>query len=242
MEAILYWYKDNADLINFIKDIVYFFGAYALIRYLWSWNYLRRTSQIELNLKFRERIEPALEAYVIEKNRHGIKDIGIRFVCWKNYPWCLNDDGYKHLLKTEYHNNALLDSSWIDNTGIYFQEHLWFNSSSVYVDARGIFFFAPSREYHKGFTEHSGKRLIFQLPFTKIVNFDFRQIIEYEPVFYIRHPYTKHKKLYSQKYQIREKLGDAYSCVELDSRKQISKYSLIRYWIKQLLCGLFWRQ
>ena len=79
METILCWYKDNETLINFIKDIVYFLGAFTLIKYLWNWNYNRKTAQIESNLKFRERIESALEDYVIEKNKNGIKDIGIRF-------------------------------------------------------------------------------------------------------------------------------------------------------------------
>lgn len=242
METILCWYKDNEILINFIKDIVYFFGAFTLLKYLWNWNYARKTGQIESNLKFRERIESALEDYVIKTNKNAIRDIGIRFVYWKNYPWHLNDDGYKHLLKIEYHDNLLLNSSWIDNTGIYFQEHLWFTSSSVYVDADGIFFFAPSENRYKGFTEYRGKRLIVQLPFTKIVNFDFREVIKYEPVFYIRHHYTEHKKLYSHKYQIREKLGDEYTYLELDNRKKISKYSWVCYKIKLLLSKFFWHE
>jgi hypothetical protein len=67
MAMILSWYKDNDTLINFIKDIVYFLGAFTLIRYLWNWNFIRKTEKIESNLKFRQRIEAALDDYVIEK-------------------------------------------------------------------------------------------------------------------------------------------------------------------------------
>jgi hypothetical protein len=178
MEQILKFYSENETLINLIKDIVYFFGVFTVIKYLWNWNFVRKTEKIESNLNFRERIEAALDDYVIKENKNGIKDIGVRFVHWKNYPWHLQDDGYKHLLKVEYHGNQLLLSSWIDNVGIYFQEHLWFTSSSVYVDANGIFFFAPSDKIYKGFTEHKNKRLVVHLPFTNIVNFDFREVIE----------------------------------------------------------------
>jgi hypothetical protein len=238
METILFWYKDNETLINLVKDIVYFFGAYYIINSLWNWNYMRKTAQIESNLKFRERIETPLEDYVIEKNKNGIKDIGIRFVRWKNYPWHLNDDGYKHILKIEYNDeNQLLSSSWIDNTGIYFQEDL--SSSSVYVDKNGIFFSAPSDKVYKGFTEHKNKRLVLHLPFTNIVNFDFREYIEYEPLFYIKCHYTNYKKLYSRKFWVREKLGDSNSSMELDSRKELSRYSWINYKITQVSSKLF---
>ena len=101
METILSWYKDNGTFINFIKDIVYFLGAFTLIKYIWNWNFIRRTEKIESNLKFRERIEAALDEYVIEENKNGRKNIGIRFVHWKNYPWDIQNDGYKHLKKCE---------------------------------------------------------------------------------------------------------------------------------------------
>lgn len=240
MEAILCLYKENKTLINFIKDAVYFLGAFTLIKYLWNRNYLRKTGQIESNLQFRGRIEVALDDYVIEKNKNRIKDIGVRFVHWKNYSRSLQSDGFKHLLKVEYHHDQLLLSSWIDNTGIYFQEHLWFTSSSVYIDANDIFFFGPGDQNHKGFTEHKNKRLIVHLPFTNIVNFDFREYIEYEPVFYIKYPYTSYRKLYSRYYEIREKSGEDYSICKLDRKKQLSRYSWIGHNIKKVSSKCFW--
>jgi hypothetical protein len=54
--ALLKFYTDNESLINLIKDIIYFFGAFTLIKFLWNWNFVRKTEKIEANLRFRERI------------------------------------------------------------------------------------------------------------------------------------------------------------------------------------------
>lgn len=175
LEDILSFYRDNNDLINIIKDVLYVLTIVLGLRFLWNWNFRKRTKEIEDNLKFRKQIEEVLQEYVIEKSKNSIKDIGIRFVYWKNYPWKLDDDGFKHLLNVEYLNGELLCSSWVDNIGIYFEEHLWFLPQSVYVDDNGIFFITSSGKKYSDFVEHENKRLIFQLPFTNIVNFDFRE-------------------------------------------------------------------
>ena len=73
MEQILKFYSENETLINLIKDIVYFFGAFTVIKYLWNWSFVRKTEKIESNLNFRERIEAALDDYVIKENKNGIK-------------------------------------------------------------------------------------------------------------------------------------------------------------------------
>lgn len=187
---VLNLYLDNKDWIELVKDAVFFYGAITIIKYLWNRNYTRKIKEIDNNLRFRERIEKALSDYVIQKHKNGIKGIAIRFVYWKNYPWKFQNDGFPHSLKIEYHNDQILGSSWIDNTGIYFQEPLWFSSSSVYVDANGIFFFARQGSVYKGFVEHSDKCLVTHLPFINIINFDFKEVIEYEPVFYIKYYYT----------------------------------------------------
>lgn len=228
-ESVLKFYVDNKDWVSFIKDIVYFWGAYALLKYLWNRNYSRKTKEIAHNLQFRDRIEKELEAYVIRENKNGIKDISIRFVYWKNYPRKLAADGFKHILQIEYHNDQIIGSSWIDNTGIFFQNHLWFFSTSAYVDKNGIFFFAPEGHSYRGFTEHKNRRLITHVPYTNIVNFDFKEIIEYEPVFYTKHYYTNYKKLDSDNYILRERHGQPYFNLELDRRKQLKKYSWLAY-------------
>ena len=77
------------------------------------------------------------------------------------------------------------------------------------------------------------------MPFTSIVNFDFKEIIEYEPVFYIKYYYTNYKKLYSQHYVIKEKLGNNYLRIELDNKNKLEKYSFISYKLLQLKISFF---
>jgi hypothetical protein len=235
-ETILSLYEQYTTLINFIKDIVSFAGIVTLFRYFYNWNYIRKTTQLQQNIEFRKKIESELESYVLEKHGNGCRNIDIRFIYWKNYPSQLDNDAFPHSLNIEYHNNTPLMSSWIDSTGIYFQQDI---SLSVYVHrCTGIFFIAPKGKQYREFTEYAEKRLITHLPFTNIVNFDFSEIIEYEPVFYTKHKYNKCKKLYSNNYTIREKLGDNISTLELDTRKKISKYSWIRFKAKLILCKL----
>lgn len=242
LEQILIFYNSNGNLINLIKDIIYFAGAFALVRYLWNWRFIKQKERMDANLRFRERIESTLEAHVFKENKNGIKDIGIRFVYWKNYPDQLEEDGFKHLLRLEYHNEKLLGSGWLDSTGIYFQEHFWFRSTSIYVDALGLFFFAPSGRMYSGFTEHPNACLVMHLPFTNIINFDFREKIEYEPVFYTKYPHSKHQKLYSDYYIIRERLSDSPLHIKLNRRQQMKRYSKITYLFRKALLSFVRRK
>jgi hypothetical protein len=235
LEGILDFYRYNNDLINLIKDALYFSTFILGLNFLWNWNFRKKTKEIEDNLKFRKQIEEELQEYVIEKSRNNIKDIGIRFVYWKNYPWKLDDDGFKHLLNVKYLNGELICSSWIDSVGIYFEEDLRYLSLSLYLDDNGIFFITSGGKQYPGFKEFKDKILIFQLPFTKIMNFDFREKIEYEPVFYIKYHYANRKKLYDHKYILRENPRDEYFSIELDSRKQLDRYSWIGHMYKKAL-------
>lgn len=229
MNYLLKLYLSQQNWINLAKDAVFFFGAYKIIAYIWNLNFLAKTGKIEKDLKVRESLEEKLNCYVLEQHKNGIKDIALRFIYWKNYPWKLHDDGYKHCLAINYNGDHVLPSGWIDKTGINFQEHLWFFCQSIYVDKSGIFFFAPKDGSYKGFEELKEKRLFMHLPFSNIVNFDFKEFIEYEPVLYVKHVYHNHRKLYDRTYVCREKLGEGYFRLQLDRRYQICKYSFLRY-------------
>lgn len=223
-----YW-KPWIDLIQdtaFLLGIIPFFIAiFKFIKFLKARDFLIASEKIESNLRFRERIEPKLENYILEKHKNKIKDIGVRFIYCKNYPREISKDAYKHLLRIEYNDQRILGASWINNTGIYFQEHLWFSNTSAYVDQEGVFFFASSGGVYKNFTEHKNKCLVIHLPFTNIVNFDFEEKIEYEPIFYTKVPHNDFKSLYSQIFALRERIEDTYFRLELDRRKQIKEYS-----------------
>ncbi|MDD4952259.1 MAG: hypothetical protein PHV85_06915 [Desulfovibrionaceae bacterium] len=221
------WIDLIQDAAFFLGVISFFIAIFKFIKFLKARDFLARTEEIESNLRFRERIEPMLKGYVLENHKNGIKDIGVRFIHWKNYPSQISND--KYLLRIEYLDQHILDASWINNTGIYFREDLWFLNTSVYVDREDVFFFAPSDKLYKGFTEHKNKCLVIHLPFTNIVKFDFEEKIEYEPIFYTKVSYDNFKNLCSRIYVLRERIDDAYFRLELDRRKWMKKYSWLRY-------------
>lgn len=239
MECILGFYLRNKDWIDLIKDLVFLLGAFGVVRYLITWNYKSKVSQIERDLNFRDNLEHKLQDYVLEKHKNDIKDIGIRFIYWKNYPWSLENDAFKHYLFVRSFDNNVMPSGWIDKTGINFQKHFWHSSTSIYVDANGIFFFAPENGSYIGFKELKNKCLVKHMPFSNIVNYDFREYIEYEPVFYIKYPYTKYKKLYDSQYIVREKLDDNYFQEELKGNLQIKKPNCIKHHYLRLKFFIF---
>lgn len=232
------WIDLIQDSVFFLGVIPFFITIFKFIEFLKAKDFFVASEKIESNLRFRERIEPKLESYVLEKNKNEIKDIGVRFIYWKNYPSQISNDGYKRLLRIEYYDSHIICASWINNTGIYFQEHLWFSNTSAYVDREGVFFFAPAGGVYKHFTEHKNKCLVIHLPFTNIVSFDFEEKIEYEPIFYTKVPFDDFESLYSQIFALRERTSDAYFRLELDRRKQIKKYSWFQYMIMRTKIAL----
>lgn len=231
-----HFYNRYEVFIKIIHEIIFFVGAFGILKiftFLRDRDFLLKTEEIEKNLKFRERVEKNLEEYVLESNKNGIKDIGIRFIYWKNYPNKISDDGFKHNLRINYDNGFISNSSWINSTGIFFQEHIWFLSQSIYLDKDGIFFIENENQHYKGFREFKNKCLVTHLPFTNIVNFDFKEYLEYEPIFYTKYPHNN-LELYNTALYLRERLNDPYFSKELTKGKFLKKYSKINHVILRI--------
>lgn len=153
------------------------------------------------------------------------------------------DDGYAQRIHYRTFDNCL-SGGWIDNIGIWLEETSCWSSSSLYLDANGIFFFAEQDKQYKGFIEFKDVGPVYQLPFKHIINFDFREFIEYEPVIYIKYRYSSFKKLYGRTIQIKRKLNadNKYNtgCYEvirsegLDSKNLLKKYNYFYYRILQI--------
>lgn len=236
MNWLLDFYIVNEDWISLAKDVAFFLGFlgfFVLLKFLWNFRFDRKSRTIRENLEFREKMESTLKPYIFDKAK-GTKDIAIRFVHWKNYPANLSDDGFKRHLRIQYEDDKPWHG-WIDNTGINFEDgDIWFLGNSVYVDKNGISFIGPKGNEHDGFEEISNIMIVFHLPFTNIVDFDFREYIEYEPVFYIRYPYTNFRKLYDDEIVLRERQGNEYFSRALSLRKLMRKYSWTKYQLLKL--------
>jgi hypothetical protein len=228
MGWILNTYLEYKDWIELTKDAVFLAGAITLMKILWHKRFTDRAKAIKENLEFRDRIESNLNDYVREKAKNKVS-IAVRFVHWKNYPHNLNNDAFPHRLFIYPHEDNVLPSRYIDNTGINFEEPIWWLSNSTYVDKNGIFFFAPKGQSFPCFKEFPNTILMLHLPFANIVNFDFREFIEYEPVFYIRHPYKSWKKLYDDDVFLRNKAGEDWLNVSLGLKNMMIGYSKPKY-------------
>jgi hypothetical protein len=79
VQELLSFYKANLELIEMMKDIIYFFGAWKFIEYLCNRQFEIKGREIQSNLKARGDIEAKLAEYVLEKYRNKV-DVGIRFV------------------------------------------------------------------------------------------------------------------------------------------------------------------
>jgi hypothetical protein len=240
---LLVWHKDHQDLINLIKDTVFFAGAYAFfhgayffMKYLREKKYQSISSSIRENLECRERLEPLLDKFIVETAKNT-KDVALRFVHWKNYPWKLNDDAYKHYPWVKYFSDTTVQQTWLDSTGINIQHPLWYLSTNLYIDKNGIFFTSYKDIKNVNFKKFEETTLILHLPFENIVNYDFKEVIEYEPVLYIRYPYHQRKKLYDDHIVVRNKDGEGYLNIDLSQKNWMRKYSWPKYqWFKFKLC------
>jgi hypothetical protein len=231
MDKILSFYLCSKDWIDLIKDIVFFFGAVTLVKYLWNKKFKDQSQNIENDLAKRKSIEDQLNKYVYEKYKNKV-GIGIRFIYWKNYPNKLNNDAFPYELFIYPRESNVLPSGYINNTGISFVERLWCFSQSAYVDKNGFFFFDSKNQKIKGFKEFQNSELVRQIPFNHIVNFDFREFIEYEPLFYTKYQYNNWK-LYDDRLVLRNKLDEQWLMLELSKKKMLHKNSLLwYYWLR----------
>lgn len=225
--------------VNFIKDISYFGGGFYLFKYLKNRNFLRQKEVIATDLVMREAIGKELGDYIHQQYKlRPLEPIAIRLVSWKNYPSAQND-GYRRRIHYRTLNNYLIADIWIDRVGIWLEDTSVFLDFSLYVDKDKIFFSAlPDRQY-RDFRELKGVGVVYQLPFEHIINFDFKEFIEYEPVIYTKYYYSAWKKLYSREIRVKKKLKDGkynteeYGLMQLDARNNLKRYNYSRHKILQ---------
>ena len=95
------------------------------------------------------------------------------------------------------------------------------------------FFIENENQRYKGFREFKNKCLVTHLPFANIVNFDFKEYLEYEPIFYTKYPHNN-LELYNTALYLRERLNDPYFSKELTKGKFLKKYSKINHVILRI--------
>lgn len=238
MKAFLDLYNSHQVILNLIKDIFYLAGFTYVIKNIWDFQYINKTKEIGSNLEKYEKMRPLLDAHVKNESDNGIRDICVRLIYWKNYLLDLHDDGYAQSLHIRYHGENPLYGSWIDSSGLFLLQRNILHAQSLYLEQgrKKIFFFDKSGSKHKNFNEIGCKGLVMHLPFKNIVNYDFQELNEYEPVLYTRYKYSD-ENLYSNR--CRAVLSaDENTWLDLDKRYMMSSWSVIMYTVMHIkLCA-----
>ena len=168
-------------------------------------------------------------------------------VHWKNYPWRLEDDGYKQLLYYDTNLDKRLPhgTEFLTNTGILVEEHIWFFDCSLYLGKYGIYIVGKSGQKMTGFREVRQKlKLVRTLKYKHIINWDFEEKIEYEPVFYTRYKYTSRQlfedEFFAQNYDDDGISKDLYFHETLDMRNRVKNSKSLKYY--RLMLRVKWAQ
>jgi len=125
-------------------------------------------------------------------------------------------------------------TEFLTNTGILVEEHIWFLNCSLYLGKYSTYIVSKSNQKIPHFTEVKQKiKLVRNLKYKLIVNWDFLEKIEYEPVFYIKEKYMK-KKLYeddffAQNYDDDGINKDLYFHESLNKHNRVKSNRSIKY-------------
>lgn len=203
------FYSNIKEYIDIIKDIVFIIGVLSAFFAAKNYFFNKKKEEIANNLQIRKDIKEKLLEFVNGYDRSTPRSIGIRLVSWKNYPWKLDNDGYKQILYYDVNMDKICHpgANFLSNTGIILEEDLWRSANTVYIGKNEIYIIDKKNKKIRGFDEiKQDLKIVKTLKYKHIVNFDFEEKIEYEPVFYTRYKYNK-QKLYENDFFIENFYG-----------------------------------
>jgi hypothetical protein len=205
MKTVIDWYVRNKDYIDFVKDIIFaigavvtFYGYFKFFGFLAQRKMLNKRQEMENDSKLYEEIRGKLKEYVDDygATQKKLRDIGIRLLYMKNYPYNLEDDGYSQMLYYRFFMDGQPPTGYISGKGLYVMEHLWFLSQAIYHNSKnGKWFVHEKGRSFRNYQELEHKQLVRRLPFANILGYDFNSdwADKGEPVFYTKYKYYKWK-------------------------------------------------
>lgn len=220
-----------------IANIIVIAGTVPAIIVARKYFFEKKKKEIQDNLAVRKSIRDKLVEHADGYDRSEPHDIGIRLVYWKNYPWKLDDDGYKQLLYYDTNMDKVIKrrgAEFLTNTGILLDEHIWIFSQSLYLGKFGTYIIDESGKKIAGFSEVPQRvKLVRTLRYKHIINWDFEDKIEYEPIFYTRYKYTSKKlyedELFAQNYDDIGTKNHSYFREDLNRRDRVRNNHSIKY-------------
>lgn len=150
LRDIVKWYAQHKDYADFIKDITFaigviatFYGYFKFLNFLAQRGVLNKRQEMENDAKLYGEIHDKLKEHVdsYRASKKNMRDIGIRLLFIKNYPYKLDKDGYSHMLYYYFLSENHQATGYISSTGInvmdYCQPLTFCNTPSLLVACGG---------------------------------------------------------------------------------------------------------
>lgn len=202
MEEVVNWYVQNKDLIDLIKDVVFVFGAvatfvgfYQLVKFLLQRKMLNKRQEMDNDSRLYTEIYDELKEYVegYDLKPDQLRDVGVRLLYMKNYPYNLDNDGFRQELYYYFFTQNHRPSGYISGKGLYVVDYLRHFSNSIYYNPKnGKWFMDKEKRTFRRYKELRLQHLVKRIPFANILGYDFNSdwADKGEPVFYTKYKYT----------------------------------------------------
>lgn len=194
---MLEWYCSNETLVNFIIDIITIVGfitaIYAIcdiIKYLRTRKMQNKINEMQRDEQTSHTLSRELEKYI----GSGGHDYGVRLVFYKNYPYKLDDDGFRKYLYWYKFSEKHVPSGYISNTDVAIIEEVSFCGDRIYYNEKTHkWFIDGSNKQFKKYLELPYDMIIYRLPFQNILGYRFGSsdwTDKHEPVFFTKYKYN----------------------------------------------------
>lgn len=211
--SIVSWYAEHKDYFDFLKDVLFavgliatFYGYFKFLKFLTQRGSLNKRQEMENDTRMYNEVHVKLKEFVdsykdaSSKNR---RDIAIKLLYIKNYPYKLENDGYSQTLyyyfTSEYHQA----SGYVSTTGLYVMGYLGHFGNAIYYNRKSEKWFIDKEglKFRK-YKQLKHKQLVKRIPFANVLGYDFNSDwADYnEPVFYTKYKYYKWK-LYADDFE-----------------------------------------
>ncbi len=159
---------------------------------------MNKRQEMENDAKLYGDIHDKLKVHVDSygASKKNMRDIGVRLLFIKNYPYKLDKDGFNHMLYYYFLSENHHATGYISSTGINVMDYIWFWGSSIYYNPDNEkWFMADKGLTFRHYKELKAKQLVKRIPFANIYGYDFNSdwADKGEPVFYIKYKYYKWK-------------------------------------------------
>jgi len=186
------------DCVFVVGLIATFYGYFKFVMFLRQRKALNKRQEMENDARLHGEIHEKLKEYVdsYAASQNDMRDIGVRLLYIKNYPYELDNDGFSQMLYYYFMSEGHKATGYISGKGLYVMDYLAIFDNSIYYNSKNEkWFISSSGRSFRGYKELEHKQLVKRIPFANIYGYDFNSdwADKGEPVLYTKYKYDKWK-------------------------------------------------